>query len=63
MDVEKIFNSDYFALQDSLKSIYLNIKKLEKEAASLLQSLKEKKENLIQEAKSLISEYESKEKN
>jgi regulator of replication initiation timing len=58
MDIEKILNPDYFALQDSLKEIYTNIKKLEKEAALILQTLKDKKEKLVQEAKSLMLECE-----
>lgn len=58
MDIEKILNSEYFNLQDSLKEIYLNIKKLEKEAAVVLQNLKQNKEKLVQEAKDLIQEYE-----
>ena len=60
MDIEKILNTDYFALQDSLKEIYLNIKKLEKEAAVVLQNLKQNKEKFVQEAKDLIQEYEKK---
>lgn len=63
MDIEKIFNSEYFLLQDSLKDIYLNIKKVEKEASVVLQAFKDKKENLIQDAKKLISDYESNVKN
>ena len=58
MDIEKILNPEYFTLQDSLKEIYLNIKKLEKEAAVVLQNLKQNKEKLVQEAKDLIEEYE-----
>lgn len=58
MDIEKILNPEYFTLQDSLKEIYLNIKKLEKEAAVVLQNLKQNKEKLVQEAKDLIQEYE-----
>lgn len=60
MDIEKILNADYFTLQDSLKEIYLNIKKLEKEAAVVLQNLKQNKEKFVQEAKDLIQEYEEK---
>jgi hypothetical protein len=60
MDIEKILNADYFTLQDSLKEIYLNIKKLEKEAAVVLQNLKQNKEKFVQEAKDLIQEYEQK---
>lgn len=63
MEIEKIFNPEYFALQDTLKNIYNDVKKLEKEAAAVLQSFKEKKEQLIDEAKSLIQDYESKNKN
>ena len=63
MDIEKIFNSDYFLLQDSLKEIYLNIKKVEKEASVVLQAFKDKKENLIQDAKKLIADYENNTKN
>lgn len=62
MEIEKIFNPDYFALQDSLKNIYNEVKKIEKEAASVLQSFKEKKEKLVDEAKSLVKDYESKNK-
>jgi len=63
MDIEKIFNSEYFLLQDSLKEIYLNIKKVEKEASVVLQAFKEKKENFVQEAKKLIADYENNAKN
>jgi len=63
MDIEKIFNSDYFLLQDSLKEIYLNIKKVEKEASVVLQAFKEKKENFVKEAKKLIADYENNAKN
>ena len=63
MDIEKIFNSEYFLLQDSLKEIYLNIKKVEKEASVVLQAFKDKKENLIQDAKKLITDYENNTKN
>ncbi len=60
MDIEKVLNHEYFTLQDSLKEIYLNIKKLEKEAAAVLQDLKQNKERLVQSAKDLIKEYEEK---
>lgn len=62
MEIEKILNSEYFVLQDSLKDIYLNIKKIEKEAAAVLQSFKEKKEKLIIDAKNLIKDYEAQSK-
>lgn len=56
MNIENILNDDYFKIQDELKEIHSEIKKLNEEAKAYLNSLNNKKQALKENAEKLFSQ-------
>lgn len=59
MNIDSILNDDYFKIQDELKEIHVEIKKLNEEAKVYLSSLNSKKQILKDKAEKIISENSS----
>ena len=54
MNIDNILNDEYFKIQDELKEIHIEIKKLNEEAKAYLNNLNNKKQILKEEAESLL---------
>ena len=59
MNIDSVLNDDYFKIQDELKEIHIEIKKLNEEAKAYLNSLNSKKQILKDKAEKIISENDS----
>jgi uncharacterized protein YpuA (DUF1002 family) len=56
MNIDNILNDDYFKIQDELKEVHLEIKKLNEEAKAYLNNLNNKKQILKDQAEKLLSQ-------
>jgi len=56
MNIDNILSDDYFKIQDELKEIYNEIKKLNEEAKAYLNALNSKKQILKEEAEKLMND-------
>jgi len=56
MNIDNILHDDYFKIQDELRDIHNEIKKLNEEAKAYLNSLNQKKQVLKEKAEKLLSE-------
>ena len=55
MNIDNILNDDYFKIQDELKEIHTEIKKLNEEAKAYLNNLNNKKQVLKEQAEGLLN--------
>lgn len=56
MNIDSILNDDYFKIQDELKEIHIEIKKLNEEAKVYLSNLNNKKQVLKDQAEKLLGQ-------
>lgn len=56
MNIDSILNDDYFKVQDELKEIHIEIKKLNEEAKAYLNSLNSKKQVFKDQAEKLLGQ-------
>lgn len=56
MNLDNILNDDYFKIQDELKEIHLEMKKLNEEVKAFVNSMNTKKQALKEKAEKLLLE-------
>jgi hypothetical protein len=56
MNIDSILNDDYFKIQDELKEIHIEIKKLNEEAKLYLSNLNNKKQVFKDQAEKLLGQ-------
>lgn len=56
MNLDNILNDDYFKIQDQLKEIHLEMKKLNEEAKAFINSMNAKKQSLKEKAEKLLAD-------